>query len=166
MVANIQGGDIHDGVVTKRLLALAQESAAKILLVDDDEITLELTADLLQRAGFVVRKAANGAEALIILDKEWFPVILTDWQMPFISGLELTRRLRAKGITDSYVIMLTALDSGMDYERAYEAGVDDYLTKRLPDIELFARIHAGFTTLNLRRALQQARAALLERASD
>jgi DNA-binding response OmpR family regulator len=49
--------------------------------------------------------------------------------------------------------MLTALESGSDYESGYEAGVDDYLTKRLPDIELFSRIHTAYRTLNLRRSL-------------
>jgi len=56
--------------------------------------------------------------------------------------------------------MLTVLDSSFDYERAYEAGVDEYLTKKMPEIELFARIHAAFNTLNLRRALQEASAQL------
>jgi DNA-binding response OmpR family regulator len=56
------------------------------------------------------------------------------------------------------VIMLTVLDKSFDYERAYGAGVDEYLTKKLPEIELFARIHATFSMLNLRRALQDARA--------
>jgi DNA-binding response OmpR family regulator len=159
-IDSIDNVDINDSIVTKRILAIAQGSEAKILVVDDDEMTLALISDLLQAGGFKVRRATNGAEALRILDKEWFPVILTDWQMPVMSGLELTKRLRAKGVTDTYVIMLTALESGLDYEQAYEAGVDDYLTKKLPDIELFARIHAAFCTLNLRRSLQEARTAL------
>jgi DNA-binding response OmpR family regulator len=157
------GQDINGSIVARRILTIAQGSEAKILVVDDDELTLALISDLLQSGGFEVRQASDGAQALNLLEKEWFPVIITDWQMPVMNGLELTRRLREKGVLDTYVIMLTALDAGTDYESAYEAGVDDYLTKRLPDIELFSRIHAAYRTLNLRRSLQDALAALAEK---
>jgi DNA-binding response OmpR family regulator len=151
---------IHTGSVTRRILALARDSEAKILVVDDDELELALVCDRLEHCGFDVRRAANGEAALEILEREWFPVIVTDWQMPVMSGIELTERLRGKGVTDTVVIMLTVLDKSFDYERAYEAGVDEYLTKKVPEIELFARIHAAFTTLNLRRALKDAHAQL------
>jgi two-component system, cell cycle response regulator len=155
--------NINDSIVARRILAITQGAEARILVVDDDELTLALISDLLQSSGFEVRRAVDGAQALELLEHEWFPVIITDWQMPVMSGLELTRRLRARGVLDTYVIMLTALETDTDYESAYEAGVDDYLTKRLPDIELFSRIHAAYRTLNLRRSLQQARAALAEK---
>jgi DNA-binding response OmpR family regulator len=154
------GSGINSSIVTKRILTIAQGSEARILVVDDDELTLALMSDLLQSQGFDVRQASDGARALKLLEHESFPVIITDWEMPVMNGLELTRRLRAKGILDTYVIMLTAFETGADYESGYEAGVDDYLTKKLPDIELFARIHAAYRTVNLRRSLQQARTAL------
>jgi two-component system response regulator YesN len=59
-------------------------------------------------------------------------VVITDWQMPVMDGLEFTQQLRKKGVTDTFVIMLTVLDSSFDYERAYESGVDDYLSKKQP----------------------------------
>jgi two-component system, cell cycle response regulator len=158
--------DISDSVISKRILAITKGSDARILVVDDDELTLQLISDLLRSRGFEVRQASDGAQALKILEHEWFPVVITDWQMPVMNGLELTRRLRAKGVLDTYVIMLTALDTGTDYESGYEAGVDDYVTKRLPDIELFSRIHVAYSTLNLRRSLQQARAALAEKSAN
>jgi len=145
--------DINSSIVTNRILTIAQGSDARILVVDDDELTLALISDLLQSRGFEVQQASDGARAFELLEREWFPVIITDWQMPVMNGLELTRRLRARGILDTYVIMLTALETGEDYESGYEAGVDDYLTKRLPDIELFSRIHTAYRTLNLRRSL-------------
>jgi two-component system response regulator DesR len=89
-------------------------------------------------------------------------VVVTDWQMPVMSGVEMTERLRAQGSNDTYVIMLTVLDSGFDYERAYTAGVDDYLSKKMPEVELLSRIHAGFSTVNLRRQLQDAREKLAQ----
>jgi CheY-like chemotaxis protein len=86
--------NINDSVVSKRILAITQGSEARILVIDDDELTLTLISDLLQSSGFEVRQAADGEQALKILESEWFPVIITDWQMPIMSGLELTRRLR------------------------------------------------------------------------
>jgi DNA-binding response OmpR family regulator len=151
---------IHTGSVTRRILALARDSAAKILVVDDDDLELALICDRLEHCGFEVRRAENGEAALKILKDEWFPVMITDWQMPVMSGIELTEQVREQGITDTVVIMLTVLDSSFDYETAYEAGVDEYVTKKMPEIELFARIHAAFSTVNLRRALQEARAQL------
>jgi DNA-binding response OmpR family regulator len=148
--------NINSGAITGRFLALTGETQPKILVVDDDELELALICDRLQFRGFEVRRASHGAEALELLEKEWFPVILTDWQMPVMSGLELTERLRAKGVMDTYVIMLTVLEATFDYERAYEIGVDDYLSKRMPAVELFARIHSAFSTLNLRRSLREA----------
>jgi CheY-like chemotaxis protein len=163
VAASIRSQDVNESILTRRILAVAQGSEAKILVVDDDEITLASIGDLLQGRGFNVRTACNGAEALSIFEQEWFPLLLTDWCMPVMDGLELTRSLRARGVTDTYVIMLTALGTDLDYERAYEAGVDDYLIKQVPDIELFARLHAGFCTLNLRRALRDAHTALADR---
>lgn len=147
----------HRGAVTARIMALARGTQAKILVVDDDELELALVCDRLQSCGLDVRPAANGAEALELLGKEWFPVVVTDWQMPVMSGIEMTEQLRAQGLEDTYVIMLTVLDSGFDYERAYTAGVDDYLSKKMPEVELLSRIHAGFSTVSLRRQLREAR---------
>jgi two-component system, cell cycle response regulator len=163
-VGNGAGGSIDSGIITSRILALAEGTPRRILVVDDDELELMLICDRLQSRGFEVRRAADGAEALELLEHDWFPVILTDWQMPAMDGVEMTERLRERGVTDTFVIMLTVLESNFDYARAYEAGVDDYLTKKMPDIELYSRIHAAFTTLNLRRSLQEARAALAEKA--
>ena len=147
------GQDINGSIITKRIRTIALGSEARILVVDDDELTLALMSNLLRSRGFDVRQASDGAQALKLLEHEWFPVIITAWQMPVMNGIEFTQRLRARGILDTYVIMLTAQESGSDYESGYEAGVDDYLTKRLPDIELFSRIHAAYRTLNLRRSL-------------
>jgi len=152
----------HSGAVTARIMALASGSQARILVVDDDELELALVCDRLQSCGLDVRQAANGAQALELMGKEWFPVVVTDWQMPIMSGIEMTEQLRARGLQDTYVIMLTVLDSGFDYERAYTAGVDDYLSKKMPEVELLSRIHAGFSTVNLRRQLREAREKLAE----
>ena len=152
--------NIHTGAVTSRLMALTDPFDKRILVVDDDDLELSLICDRLRAHNFQVSQAANGQEALEILEREWFPIVVTDWQMPVMDGLELTQQLRKRGVTDTFVIMLTILNSSFDYERAYESGVDDYLSKKQPEVELYARIHSAFTTLTLRRELQAARAAL------
>jgi DNA-binding response OmpR family regulator len=134
---------------------------AKILLVDDDELELQLMADRLSVAGFQVTTALNGAAALQLLDEQWFPLVLADWQMPVMNGIQLVEKLRDRGDDDSYFIMLSVRASREDFERGYAAGVDDYLSKKSPDAELLARIRAGLHTVELRRSLRQTRAALL-----
>jgi CheY-like chemotaxis protein len=156
----------HKGAVTARILALAKTSKPRILVVDDDELELALLCDRLESCGLDASRAANGAEALELISKEWFPVVLTDWQMPVMSGVEMVERLRTQGAHDTYVIMLTVLESGFDYERAYAAGVDDYLSKKRPEVELLSRIHAAFSTVSLRRQLAEACEKLHERAAS
>lgn len=153
---------IEMGAVTGRLRALAQDMNLTILIVDDDELERILISDRLEARGFEVQRAANGAEALTLLEGPVIPVLLVDWSMPVMTGIELTERLRARGMDDSYIIMLTSRDSNLDYEAGYRAGVDDYLTKKVRDSELLARIHSGFSTFALRRSLKEVRATLAE----
>lgn len=151
---------IDTGAVTGRLRALAKDMELTILIVDDDELERILIADRLKARNFHVECASNGEEALTLLQNCCIPVLLVDWSMPVMTGIELTERLRARGIDDSYIIMLTARGTSLDYEAGYRAGVDDYLTKKVLDTELLARIHSGFNTFALRRSLKETRAAL------
>jgi PleD family two-component response regulator len=148
-----------DAVAT-RMSVLSRALPSRILLVDDDELELELMVDRVRAAGFEVAYASNGQQALELLDQQWYPLIITDWQMPVMDGIALTEALRGRGIVDTYIIMLTARGASVDYERGYVSGVDDYLTKRVPDAELLARISAAFNTLALRRSLKAANDAL------
>lgn len=148
-----------------RMSVLTRALPTRILLVDDDELELELMADRLASAGFEVRQALNGAQALTLIEQQWYPVIITDWQMPVMDGITFSELLRARGVQDTYIIMLTTREASTDYERGYASGIDDYLTKKVPDAELFARINAAFNTLALRRSLKEARDALDESVS-
>lgn len=152
-----------DAVAT-RMSVLTRALPSRVLLVDDDELELELMADRLTTAGLEVHQALNGVEALQLLEQRWYPLIITDWQMPVMDGLALCEAIRARGV-DSYVIMLTTREAAADYQRGYAAGVDDYLTKKVSDSEIFSRINAAFNTLALRRSLQEARAALEQAAT-
>jgi PleD family two-component response regulator len=159
-VRAVTGVSMTIEAMATRMSVLTRALPMRILLVDDDDLELALMADRIGAAGFEVARAMNGEEALELLGQQWFPLVITDWQMPVMDGIAFTEALRARGVDDTYVIMLTMRESSMDYERGYLAGVDDYLTKRLPDAELFARIHAAFNTLALRRSLKETQAAL------
>lgn len=148
-----------DAIAT-RMSVLTRALPMRILLVDDDELELELMADRIASAGFEVKQASNGEEALRLLEQQWYPIVITDWQMPVMDGLTFSEQLRARGEQDTYIIMLTMRDASIDYERGYASGVDDYLTKKVPDVELFARINAALNTLALRRSLKEAQHAL------
>jgi CheY-like chemotaxis protein len=152
--------DINSGVVTGRLRALSEDMPLSVLIVDDDELERTLIADRLGTRGIKVGEAANGAEALERLAQGLVPVVVVDWHMPVMDGIEFTEKFRARGPGDTYVIMLTSRREDFDFERGYQAGVDDYLTKGVREPELIARIHAGLHTYSLRVQLREARAAL------
>jgi PleD family two-component response regulator len=156
---------MNPDAMATRLSVLTRALPMRILLVDDDELELELLSDRLRSAGFQAVCTANGEQALAELAKQWYPLVITDWQMPIMDGIALTETLRSRGFLDTYVIMLTMRGANVDYERGYLAGVDDYLTKKVPDAELFARIHGAFNTLALRRSLKETQNALEESVS-
>src|SRR3954447_4983932 len=153
--------DINSGAVTGRLRALAEDMPLSVLIVDDDELERALIADRLGSRGIKVGEASNGAEALERLAHDRVPVVVVDWHMPVMDGIEFTERFREANPEDAtYVIMLTSRKEDFDFERGYRAGVDDYLTKGVREPELIARIHAGLRTHSLRVQLRAARAAL------
>jgi PleD family two-component response regulator len=152
------------GVMATRLSVLTRALPSRILVVDDDEQDRELITRRLTAAGFEVEHASNGQDALSVLDRQWYPLVITDWHMPGMDGLALTQTLRARGSEDTYIIMLTMREASTDFEQGYVAGVDDYLTKKVSDPELFARIYAAFNTLALRRSLREAQVAVMEQS--
>jgi sigma-B regulation protein RsbU (phosphoserine phosphatase) len=156
--------DINSGAITNKLRTLSGEMPLAVLIVDDDELERALIGDRLGTRGIKASEAANGAEALERLRGETVPVIVVDWHMPVMDGIEFTERFRAELPGDTYVIMLTSRREDFDFERGYRAGVDDYLTKGVREPELIARIHTGLHTHSLRVQLRQARAALARTA--
>ncbi len=128
-----------------------------ILVVDDDSISRIILENLLKKEGFRVKSAKDGEEALEIFKKQYFPIVLTDWMMPKIDGLELCRTLR-KIESPGYVfiIIITAKDAKEDIVRGLEAGADDYVSKPFNQAELLARIKTGIRILKLERSLREA----------
>lgn len=133
------------------------EENFSILIVDDDSISRRLLERILINRGYKVTAAKDGDEALRILDKEFFPMILTDWIMPRIDGLELCRQVRRRPLPGYvFLILITAKDAKEDIIAGLEAGADDYLTKPFNQAELTARLNTGRRIINLERSLRKA----------
>ncbi len=128
-----------------------------ILLAEDDLISRRLFEKILVKEGFAVTTVADGREALDLFRQEFFPIVLTDWQMPEMEGPELCRAIRGEN-PDRYVyiVILTAKGSKDDIISGLEAGADDYLTKPAHHAELIARIKTGIRILELERSLKAA----------
>jgi two-component system cell cycle response regulator DivK len=110
-------------------------SGEPVLVVDDNPQNLKLVRVLLGREGYQVATAADGEEALTVLESFRPRLILMDLQLPGLDGLSLTRRLKADPATAGIIIIaLTAYAMKGDREKALEAGCDDYVTKPI-DVE-------------------------------
>ena len=128
-----------------------------ILIAEDNAVSRKLLERVLQQAGYEVVSAKNGLEALEIFKKRFFPIILTDWGMPEMDGLELCRAIR-KRKSEGYVFifLVTARDSKDDIIVGLEAGADDYLTKPFDRAELIARLKTAIRVLKLEKSLKDA----------
>ncbi len=127
----------------------------RILIVDDDMDTRLLLSRILAGKGYDVVAAADGIEALAIVEREKIQLVVTDWLMPNMDGLELCKRIRAASFPGYvYVIVLTAKDSKSELIAAMEAGADDYIAKPFDKNELGVRIRAGERVLGLEKALE------------
>lgn len=116
---------------------------ANVLVVEDEQAIREMIAFALDRAGMDVNLAGNAQEALVAISSNRPDIILMDWMMPGVSGLELTRRLRRDSFTEDIpIIMLTARVTEDDKVAGLEAGTDDYVIKPFSPRELLARIRA------------------------
>ena len=129
----------------------------RILVVEDEEALAMLLAYNLEAEGYIVERAARGDEAELRLAEQAPDLVLLDWMLPAVSGLEICRRLRAREATKTLpVIMLTARGEEGERVRGLEVGADDYITKPFSVPELLARVRAL-----LRRARPERVASLL-----
>lgn len=118
-------------------------SGGFILVVDDEPAICDLICTSLEMAGYKTRKAANGQIALQLIVNEQPDLVLLDWMMPMLSGIELTARLkREERTSDIPVILLTARADEDDKVKGLESGADDYIVKPFSPRELVARVKA------------------------
>ncbi len=115
----------------------------KVLLVEDDANLVELVTYNLEAAGFDVVTTPDGEEALVLAGEDEPAVVILDWMIENLSGIEVCRRLRRAPATANLpILMLTARAEEVDRIRGLETGADDYLTKPFSPRELVARVRA------------------------
>lgn len=115
----------------------------KVLLVEDEPAQREVLAYNLEAEGFDVIQADNGEDALLLIDEDNPDMVILDWMMPKVSGIEVCRRLKMRPETRSIpVIMLSARADEVDRVRGLETGADDYVIKPYSMVELMARARA------------------------
>ncbi|WP_232897177.1 phosphate regulon transcriptional regulator PhoB [Pontibaca salina] len=129
-----------------------------ILLVEDETAQREVIRYNLAAEGYRVSEAGDGEEALLLVDENPPDLIILDWMMPKLSGIEVCRRLKRQNETRAIpVIMLSARSDEPDLVRGLETGADDYVVKPYSVAELIARVRA-----NLRRVRPSAAGVVLE----
>ncbi|MCE8471928.1 response regulator transcription factor, partial [Rhodovulum sulfidophilum] len=114
-----------------------------VLIVEDEPAQREVLAYNLQAEGFRVSKAENGEEALLLVEEQAPDIIVLDWMLPSVSGIEICRRLKTRAETRGVpIIMLSARSEEVDRVRGLETGADDYVVKPYSVVELLARVRA------------------------
>ncbi|GGB77068.1 MULTISPECIES: phosphate regulon transcriptional regulator PhoB [Henriciella] len=114
-----------------------------VMIAEDDKAVAELLRYNLEREGYDTSVAPDGDEAMILLDERAPDLVLLDWMLPKVPGIEVCRRIRSKPDTANLpVIMLTARSEEADRIRGLDTGADDYVTKPFSTTELMARVRA------------------------
>jgi len=125
----------------------------QILIADDEAVTRNLLQGALTRAGYDVTAVKDGRQALDALRENDFQLLISDWEMPNMTGIELCRAVREGNLGRYiYIVMLTAHGHAQDVVEGLSAGADDFVTKPFNPPEVICRIRAGERLLNLETA--------------
>lgn len=139
----------------------------KTLIADDDEITRLLLSSVLTKLGHEVQKASNGHDALEAWQGGEFSLIISDWMMPGLDGLEFCRRVRAEPCANyTYIILLTSRVGKANYLEGMEAGADDFVTKPFEKDALAARVRVAERILGLHAELRAVNTDLERRVAE
>ncbi len=115
----------------------------RILVVEDEQAIREMVGFALKKAGFQFEEVADAEQALVSIASQTPDLMLLDWMLPGMSGVDLARRLRREELTAAIpIILLTARVEESDRVHGLEVGADDYMTKPFSPRELIARINA------------------------
>jgi two-component system, NtrC family, sensor kinase len=147
-----------------------RRASMKVLVAEDSMVMRQLLVAQLNQWNYEVIEAGDGAEAWRLFQEHSISLVLTDWMMPQVDGLELIRRIRSSGRSGyCYLILLTAKEEKEDLVTAMEAGADDFLVKPCDQEELRVRLRQGERIIRLERELaeqnrqlRQTQAALIE----
>jgi putative two-component system response regulator len=122
----------------------------RILIADDDAISLEILENALVKAGYDVVTASNGVEALECLREQRLRLVISDWDMPEMNGIDLCRAVRGEDLGGYiYFILLTARNSSAEIVEGLSAGADDFVAKPFNAAELIVRVRSGERVLGL-----------------
>ena len=128
----------------------------KVLIAEDDRVSRRLLQSLLEKWGYQVVAAPDGAEAWLRFAGDEFPLVISDWMMGETNGLELIRRIRASQRPGYvYIILLTSLSQKKDVVQGMLAGADDFVTKPFDLEELRVRLQAGERVIRLEQTLTE-----------
>jgi putative two-component system response regulator len=132
------------------------EQQNKVLVVDDDPVVRDLLTNFLHRHGVECITSENAMQALELFDQHQPKLVISDWLMPGMDGLELCRRIRSRsGGNHVHIIMLTMRADEEDLALAFDAGVDDFLTKPFNGAAMMARLRAGLRAVALHDELSE-----------
>jgi diguanylate cyclase (GGDEF)-like protein len=128
----------------------------RVLIVEDDQMSQTLLMSALKKEGYESAVARNGQEAIDRYSQEFYPIIITDWIMPEMDGLELCRLIRSMKIDRYiYIIVLTGRNTRTNLVQGLEAGADDYIVKPFHQSELRVRLKGACRILDLESSLKK-----------
>jgi sigma-B regulation protein RsbU (phosphoserine phosphatase) len=128
----------------------------KILISEDDSVSRLLLSATLKKLGHDVIETKDGKEAWEAFQKEYFQVLISDWMMPEMDGLELLQMIRAeKREKYTYILLLTVLEGKESYLEGMKAGTDDFITKPFDEEQLAARLSVAERILSLQTEVKQ-----------
>ncbi|MEK6260976.1 MAG: response regulator [Planctomycetota bacterium] len=135
----------------------------KILIAEDEPVSRRLLQSYLQKWGHEVVLANDGGEAWRLFEQDEFRLVISDWMMPELDGVDLIRRIRATERSGHvYVILLTGRSQKEDVVEGMEAGADDFVTKPFDRDELRVRLRVGERVCELERRLAEQSRELTE----
>lgn len=134
----------------------------RILVCEDDKDSQKLIVRILQKENYEVVTADDGQEAWQTFQRDDFRLVITDWVMPQMGGVELCKKIRAQQTPGYvYIILVTSKEEKQDLVQALDAGADDYITKPYDKGELLARLRSGQRILDLEQTIGEKNRALL-----
>lgn len=134
----------------------------RLMIAEDDPTSRLLLARVLEKLGYEVLQAPGGPEAWELFQRERVRLVITDWMMPDLDGLELCRRIRAdvRHARYTYLIVLTALAGKSSFLEAMDAGADDFVSKPFDPDQLLARLRVAERVLSLEADLRRVESLL------
>jgi phosphoserine phosphatase RsbU/P len=142
--------------MARRNLPINFYASMRILLVDDDAVARRILSQLLRRQGHDVVEATDGEQAWEIVRQDPVSLLLSDWMMPRLPGVELCRKIRAAAFDHYiYIILCTSKGAKSDLVEGMDAGADDFLVKPISPEELRVKVRAGERILSLEQGLAQ-----------